>query len=218
MSSASIAALIRRLEDGDRSAAQPLWDRYYGRLTRLAARRLQGTPRGVADEEDVALDVLHEFFRRVERRRVEMHDRDDLWRLLVVITKRRVRNLHRDRGRLKRGGGRLVPEPSGPAADRPAAVPLDGFPSREPPPDAIVLWAEESRRLLALLEDERLRVVAVMRLEGYADGEIAAKLSCTRRSVQRRLQAVRASWEGEFARGSEAVLRCHRAANRLRTP
>jgi DNA-directed RNA polymerase specialized sigma24 family protein len=201
VSNGSVAALIRRLQGGDRSAAQSLWDLYYGRLTRFASRRLHGTPRGVADEEDVALSVLDEFFRLVERQRgVEVNGQEDLWRLLVVIATRRVRNLLRDQGCRKRGGGHLLPGPGLPAADRPAPAELDGFPSRELPPDAIVLWAEECRRLFAMLEDERLQAVASMRLEGYADGEIAVKLSCTRRSVQRRLQAVRETWEGELSR------------------
>ena len=199
---------MRRLESGDRSAAQSLWNLYHDRLIRLASRRLHGSPRGAADEEDVALIVLDEFFRRAERQKcTTVHNDDDLWRLLVVIVKRRVRNLHRDLGRQKRGGGHLIPEPDLMKVDHPS-VPLDGFPSKEPPPDMIALWADECRRFFSLLADERLRGVATMRQEGYTDEEIAAKLLCTRRTVQRWLKIVRKIWM-PYGNDSRYTLRGH---------
>jgi hypothetical protein len=52
-----VTALLERLEAGDHDAAQPLRQRYYPRLVGLARQRLRGTPRRVADEQDVALSA-----------------------------------------------------------------------------------------------------------------------------------------------------------------
>jgi hypothetical protein len=42
---------LGRLKEGDRAAAQPLWERYFRRLVGLARERLRGLPRAAADEE-----------------------------------------------------------------------------------------------------------------------------------------------------------------------
>jgi DNA-directed RNA polymerase specialized sigma24 family protein len=46
----------------------------------------------------------------------------------------------------------------------------------EPAPEFAVAFVEETRRLLKCLEDDELREVAICRLEGYTNVEIAARL------------------------------------------
>ena len=48
--------------------------------------------------------------------------------------------------------------------------------------------AEDCRLLLDRLDDETLRRVALWTLEGYGTQEIAEKLGCVRRSVERKLE------------------------------
>ena len=115
MSSAgSVTHWISRLKAGDHAAAQPLWEAYFRRLVDLARARLRGAPRRAADEEDVALSALDSFCRRAgEGRYPHLADRDDLWRLLVVITARKAVALVRHEGRLRRGRTLRRPWPSG---------------------------------------------------------------------------------------------------------
>ena len=47
------------------------------------------------------------------------------------------------------------------------------------------MMAEECRRLLDSLDDDSLRQVAISRMEGYNNDEIAAQLGCARRTVAR---------------------------------
>ena len=54
-SSGSVTHWIGLLEAGDPAAAQKLWQAYFQRLVGLARKKLRGTPRRAADEEDVAL-------------------------------------------------------------------------------------------------------------------------------------------------------------------
>src|SRR4051794_22068524 len=104
----SITVWIRALKSGDRAAARPLWEAYFRRLVALARARLHATSRRVADEEDVALSAFDSLIRRAEAGRFpEMEDRDDLWRLLVVLTVRKAIDHARREGRQVRGGGRV---------------------------------------------------------------------------------------------------------------
>ena len=59
---------IRELQaGGDGQIQQQLWDVYFQSLVRMARQKLGAAPRLVADEEDVALDALNTFFRRVKQ-------------------------------------------------------------------------------------------------------------------------------------------------------
>jgi hypothetical protein len=86
-SGGSVSHWIGLLKGGDHQAAQPLWERYFQQLVKLARQRLRAAPRRAADEEDVALSAFDSFCRDARRGRFpQLGDRDDLWRLLVTIT------------------------------------------------------------------------------------------------------------------------------------
>jgi DNA-directed RNA polymerase specialized sigma24 family protein len=65
---------------------------------------------------------------------------------------------------------------------------------REPTPAFAAMVADECRRLLEALGDETLRRIALLRMEGYADPEIAARLGCGLRTVGRKLDLIRKTW------------------------
>ena len=195
----SVTQWIHQLQAGDRAAAQDLWNRYFQRLVGLARCKLQGAQRRAADEEDVVLSAFESFFRGAEQGRFpRLDDRDNLWRLLVVITERKARNLVQHERRLKRGGGEVRRE-SGLAdgEDSPAEAGTNEFASREPTPEMAAQVADECRRLLELLGDATLRSVAVWKMEGYTNAEIADKLGCVPVTVERKLQLIRRVWANE---------------------
>ncbi len=68
------------------------------------------------------------------------------------------------------------------------------LPSREPTPDFAVEFAESCEALFQRLDDPELQKVVTLRMEGYTDSEIGARLKCSRRSVQRSLEVVRRQW------------------------
>jgi hypothetical protein len=111
--SGSVTHWLGALRGGDLEAAQPLWDRYFARLVRLAQVRLRTKPwpKAVEDEEDAALRAFDSFCRAATQGRFpRLDDRDDLWRLLVVITETRrgsgPRRSRPGRRRLGRRAGR----------------------------------------------------------------------------------------------------------------
>jgi RNA polymerase sigma factor (sigma-70 family) len=194
-SEGSISRWIAPLKAGDPAAAQQLWERYFHRLVWLARRRLgSGAPR-VGDEEDAALSAFASFCRGVEAGRFpQLDDRDSLWKILVVLTARKVSHLLRDEGRQKRGGGRLSLD-----ADTDSGALLHQALSREPTPEFAAEVAEQYQRLLARLSDPELVRVANLKMEGYTNEEIAGQLDCTPRTIERRLRIIRGLWQKEDA-------------------
>jgi DNA-directed RNA polymerase specialized sigma24 family protein len=196
--SGSVSLWIAQLKAGADDAARPLWQNYYHRLVGRARARLAGTARRAADEEDVALSAFDSFCRAAGRGRFpDLHDRDDLWHLLALITDRKACDLANRERRQRRGGGRVVDE----AALREGSAegaPLAGVASPDPGPEHALLAAEECRRLLDLLGDPDLRQVALYRLEGYTMDEIAAQLGRVPRTVKRWLRLIRQAWEQEL--------------------
>jgi DNA-directed RNA polymerase specialized sigma24 family protein len=185
----SVTRWIIQLRAGDQAAADPLWHRYFERLVAVARARLLRAPRRAADEEDVALSAFHSFCRAAEDGRFpKLDDRDDLWRLLVALTTRKAAHLLRDGSRLKRNGN-----PGGRADD----IDLDSLAADEPGPDFVAEMAEECRRLLGRLGDDTLRSVVVWKMEGYTNEDIAGKLGCVARTVERKLRLIRDIWEVE---------------------
>ena len=196
-SEGSITHWIAEIKDGKSTGAQGIWNRYFPRLVRLARKQIRGVARGMADEEDVALSALNSFCRAAQEGRYpDLADRDSLWRLLLQMTLNKAISLARYETRQRRGGGRvrnLSQETMG--ADDERLVELVGT---EPTPEFAAMMADECRRLLAGLGDDQLREIAVAKMEGCSNQEIAGRLDCALRTVERRLKLIRDQWKEEL--------------------
>ncbi len=195
-SQGSITVWIGRLKAGDSAAAGPLWESYFKRLVDQARRKLGGRPAVAADEEDIALSAFETFFRRArEGRFPDLDDRDDLWKLLMAITARKAFNLVRNERRDKRGGGQVRQASSLTAEDEGDA--FADLLGREPTPELAAQVAEECRRLLDGLGDAELQAVAVAKMEGWTNAEIADKRGVSIATVERKLNLIRKRWQRE---------------------
>ena len=189
----SVTHWISQLKSGDAVAVQRLWENYFPRLVGLARKKLHGTPRRSADEEDVALSAFDSFVRSATQGRFpQLSDRDNLWLLLVTITVRKALQLVRHEGRQKRGGTTYGAEN---LASDPTS--LEQILSCEPTPDLAAQMVEEYQRLLAQLGSTELQAVAIWKMEGFTNGEIATKLGCVPRTVERKLALIRTLWDQE---------------------
>ena len=191
----SVTNWLVQLKTGDPAAAQPLWEQYFARMVGLARKRLRGARRREADEEDVALSAFDSFCRGAAQGRLpQLADRDDLWRLLVVITARKALHLLARQGRLKRGGGKLRGESA--LLDAAEGGGIEAVVGHEPTPEIAAQVAEENQRLLGQLGDEQQRSIAAWKMEGHTNEEIAARLGIALATVERRLRLIRKTWEG----------------------
>jgi RNA polymerase sigma factor (sigma-70 family) len=189
----SVSVWLGPLKEGDPQAAQQLWNRYYEKLVRLARKRLGSASRRMADEEDVALSAFHSFCEGAAQGKFpRLDDRDNLWRLMVIITARKASRMTERERRQKRGGGNLQTE-SVFVGDDEIPDGIQQVVGDEPTPEFAAQVAEEHERLMAMLEED-LRRIAQWKLEGYTNEEIAQLAGCGMRTVQRKLNRIRQEW------------------------
>ena len=138
----SVTRWINDLKGGELDAAQPLWERYFADLVRLARVRLRATPRTAADEEDVALSAFDSFCAGVARGRFpRLDDRNDLWRVLVTITARKAADQAlRERRRSAAAAGSAARRTS--SGEGPRGMRISSGRSRAPsrPPNSPPWW------------------------------------------------------------------------------
>jgi len=190
----SVTHWIGALRSGDQEAAQQLWQRYWKRLVGLAAKKLAGSQRQHADEEDIAQIAMKSFFLGArEGCFPQLHDRHDLWALLVRITANKAidKRIH---DRAQKRGGKHVIRSMDRMVDSQWGEQLEPILGDEPTPEFATQVTEQYHQLLAALPDATLRQIAVWKMERYTHDEIAEKLGCVRRTVQRRLQLIQQIW------------------------
>jgi DNA-directed RNA polymerase specialized sigma24 family protein len=192
----SVTTWLQLLRAGDGRAAQPLWERYYAQLVRLAHDHLAARVRRAVDPEDVALGAFASFCQGVAAGRFpRLEDRHDLWRILFALTLRQAADQARREDRQRRGGGRR--NPSGARVADLLALPdadLDRLPGDAPDPAWAAAVADELRHLLELLPGDDLRQLARDRLEGCTLPEIAVRMACSLRSVERKWHLIQQFW------------------------
>ena len=188
----SVTLFFNRLRIGDDAAAMELWTRYLPRLAALARKYLSGRPQRAADADDAVQSAFASFCRQVKRGEFEIDDRSDLWNLLGLITTRKARAQVRRELSEKRGGGRTLDEG---AMEKVIGTPLPLDQAAET--RATADFDLHVSELLAQLDPE-LREIAVLRMMRFQNSEIAQRLDCTERKVERKLRLIRLAWESEW--------------------
>ena len=194
----SVTRWIEGLKAGQVEAASALWDRYYERVVAVARRRLGTAPhQAVEDAEDAALSAIHGLCAGAAQGRFDrLNDRVDLWQLLTAITVKKALGQHQRHGRLKRGGnhatrGYIADEDSEDGRDDVLAQVL----SNEPNPETAAMIRDQFQELLDSLSDPTLRQIALWRMDGLSNVEIAREMGCVVRTVERKIERIRLIWE-----------------------
>lgn len=194
-SSQDISHWIDQLKEGNSVAAGQIWHLYFERLIRAVRQRLRGQNRAVSDEEDIVASVFESFYQAAEAGRFpELSDRDDLWRLLLSMSARKVIDKRRRDQRQRRGGGIQLHSIDG-DAERSAMFEVVGD---SPSPEMVAMMTESMEQLFSHLSDERLKAIAIAKLEGLTNAEIAANCHCSERTIERRLHLIREKCEQEL--------------------
>ena len=189
--SGSVSAWIVRLKEGEEAALDQLHSRYWPALVALARTKLKGTPAGFADEEDVAQQAFWAFYRGVKAGRLpRLASRHDFLAVLThIIACEAVNQVEHDTAQ-KRGGISGVWR----TLDELASIP-DG--QHTPLEQALI--NDYYRHYLDNLP-EGLQQVAVPYLAGYTHREIAVRLGCVERTVERKIARILAEWREVAAR------------------
>lgn len=183
----SLLSLCRK---GDDQAAKELFDRYLERLVALARRRLSQRMASRVDPEDIVQSVFRTFFGRLKDGQFEFADQDDLCKLLMRITVHKTlrqvayhkadkRSPNLELGQGEEGQERLY-------------ALLD----REPTPEATAMFLDQLEHFLNRLRPQERKILE-MRMQGYSNDEIAAKLGIYDRKIRRIIERVRGLAEQE---------------------
>lgn len=192
-----ITELMDRVASGDPEAAQTIVEIYFEKLAARANAELGPRHRQASDGEDIALSALNVFLDGMAKGAFpRLTNRHDLRRLLVTITLRKAQEQLRHEYRQKRGQGRVRTEsafvPTGAASEVPgiAGVASGIGAEREPSPEEVFAFQEERERLLAEFPEGKLRQTVLLLMEGFDKHEIAEKMECSVRSVERRISDI----------------------------
>ena len=183
--------LMVRLRGGAPDAAAAVFDRFARRLVRLAGSRLPQALAAKLDAEDVVQSVFKSFFLRHADDRFTLKNWDALWTVLTVLTVRKCghkvghfraarRDVHREAA-------------ASPASD---SAPAWEAPDPRPRPEEAALLAETLDEVVRGLREDQ-RPIVLLRLQGFLQREIAEKVGCTERTVERVLGNVRKTLEAK---------------------
>jgi DNA-directed RNA polymerase specialized sigma24 family protein len=189
----SVTQWIHDLKQNSDYAAQKLYSRYITRLMLLGRRKLGDASRREADEEDLALVVLGNFFQGVKEGRFpKLVDRNDLWQVLVMLTERKAVDHKRRVWSTKRRS--LGESAIGIGADTDSPVGgIQEVIGSVPTPECAAMILEECNRRLRLL-DPTLREIALQKMKGWTSEEIADEAGCVPRTIERKLNLIRRIW------------------------
>ena len=177
---------IERVKAGDSLAAQRIWHFYFDRLVRIVRQRMLGQNRAVSDEEDIALSVFDSFYVAAENGRFpDLSDRDDLWRLLLRMAARKIIDKRRHDHRLRRGGNVEIQQ-----LDENDQTVLQAI-GDEPTPEMVLMVQETLEELFSGLGVGQLKDLAVAKLEGHSNADLAERFGCSERTIERRLHLIR---------------------------
>jgi RNA polymerase sigma-70 factor (ECF subfamily) len=169
------ADLLQRLRGGDPQAAEELFNRYARELVRVAEAQLSRKLAGRLDGEDVVQSVFRTFFRRSADGEFQVDASDQLWRLLLTITLRKVRAKARFEKAEKRDAGAEAGDGG-----------LFEAAAREPGPDDAAALVDQIEALLHGLPPLYARLLD-LKLQGHQVTEIASELGVSRQTVHRAL-------------------------------
>jgi DNA-directed RNA polymerase specialized sigma24 family protein len=180
----SISDWLKQITEGDEQAFERIWKRYHRNLVNLVRNAVSHSPSRFADEEDVVQSALASFFFRVkEGQYPDLRDRTGLWKLLITITLSKARAMSRKEGRRRE----LLEDET-----------KRSILKEEPSPALLAEIADQWQQLMGSLKDGLLRRVAVAKLEGFTNVEIAGQLDISIATVERKLRLIRELWSSHL--------------------
>jgi RNA polymerase sigma-70 factor (ECF subfamily) len=189
--SASEQALLDLWRRGDQDAARKIVERYLDRLLHLARTRISQRLASRVDPEDIVQSVFRTFFVRLKDGRFVFADQDDLCKLLMRITLHKTLRQVAFHKAAKRDPSMEVER--GEHHHEQLLALLD----REPTPEAAVAFLDQLEHFFGRLEPLQ-RQILEMRMQGFTNDEIAARLDLRyERKVRRVLERIRELAEEE---------------------
>jgi RNA polymerase sigma factor (sigma-70 family) len=188
----SITRAVEGLRCNDDSSTQLLWERFFAKLCDFAETKIYKRNRRHLEADEIATNAFMALVEGVRARRFEkVRNRDELWKMLVLIAARQTINAQKRIDRAKRGAGKVQ---GSLAFGEQGIESVVDFVKRDLAPDVAVQLQDLSDQLLLRLSNDELRAIALLRMAGFSNAEIAQKLQLSERTIERKLAAIRSCW------------------------
>lgn len=171
-------SLVRRVADGNPSAADELYHRYADRIRSLVRTHLSRSVARRMDPDDIVQSVFRRFFAAAGRGRYDLPTDADLWELFLTITLNRLRSAERFHRAAKRDVRKTTH-----TGDLEAVAGEESDTLDRAVVDALELLPETHREVVRL------------RLEGWEVAELANRIGRSKRTVERMLHEARVRLE-----------------------
>ena len=188
----SISRAIALLQDQDEAAAELIWNRYFQRLCAHCEVLIYQRHQKHISPDEVASSAFFALFDGIKKHRfTEVRNRDELWQMLSLIAARKAINRGIAQDRQRRGGGKVR---GSSAFDHQSIDNVADYLQRELDPQEYVELEELSEQLLGALTMDNLKTIAIWRMAGFSNDEMAKKLDCSTRTIERKLNLIREIW------------------------
>jgi RNA polymerase sigma factor (sigma-70 family) len=164
------------------SAYESLWSRFLSPLKSLAQQQVGKQLQAKFDADDVVQSVFLSFVAGLNAGRLRLDSSEELRGLLALMV---TRKCARYVGRYS-AGRRSVQRETGRWKEVAQNASLS---AREPSPEEALALEEELTGLLAQFDDQDKEVVRAL-LDGQSTAQIAERLGCSRRTIQRTVRRV----------------------------
>ena len=172
---------LKKLSNGDESAVDRVFRKYFDRLVASARKKMFGMNEAAYSSEDVAMSAMRSFCRGVREQKFTIDSEEDLWGVLFTITTRKACAERRRSLAQKRGGKGVGADDD--AANVAVVRSGDSFneeedlvetvAGNEPSPELAAQTAEAAEELLSLFRDPTTRRIIELKLRGLTYKEIA---------------------------------------------
>ncbi len=144
------------------------------------------------DEEDVAISAFRSFCVGVQHGKFsDVVHSGQVWGILAALTSNKAIDWTRYHLAKKRDGERHLTARGGDSQAEPWDNVVDPAAA---PADELAIAEETCQQMVQQLRDAVLQEIALMKLEGMTNEQIAEKLGCACRTVERKLNVIRQLW------------------------
>ncbi|MDR2757294.1 MAG: hypothetical protein LBC20_16470 [Planctomycetaceae bacterium] len=202
LSDDDLKLLLDGIQNQNKDSFEQFWNLHFSQLTALARRKMSQVNKRVSDEEDIAISAIHSFYTGLAEQRFHtIQGNNELWKILATIVCRKISKQQRGQFTQKRGSGLIRGESifvAGPAATADNKNKQSGFGNvagNTAQPYFEIEFLDTCEKLYNILDDETMRNIARLIMEGFTIDEIAEELGCVRRTIERKLKKIRDKWQ-----------------------
>ena len=208
--------MIRSSDTQERLNAEAgLWEQFIPNVRHLARKRMPVGGLPIADDEDVAISVFRIFLDGIKNGRFEAtRSKGQAQALLNRLTVDKTIDLIRFHQakcrcpRISRPHERDENDNRQESIAFVQSMPDDVVDTKQRTALSEMEWRDDASRMINSLSEATLKTIVVMKFLGHSNDEIASKLGCVTRTVERKLNVIRRIWgsiaDNPIEEGSES--------------